>query len=555
MLRRMSSHAADLQTTLQSLRAGARNVLSHLPGERPPWVVVELGGHVTPRTERPRFLGLPIAPPGQHRAPSLEQLSDTLDELARAPWVQGVFFRVEALHADPATAYALRRRIVALREAGKRTVAYLTQVDGTGYYVASAAAELVAPESAEIGLRGLGLSITFMRDALAKAGIRFEKLAIDEYKNAFDNLVRQEMSPAQREQLERLLECFEAHTHAAIGASRGLTPEAVRALVDEGITSASRAVEAKLLDRLAYEDEIVGTSHRRLEQARRFLKTRVPPLRSKRVAVVSLTGGIMTGPSRRFPLPLPPLGGHTAGSETLVRALRTAAADKATGAIVLFVDSGGGSALASDLIWREVRRIRDKKPVVAVMGAVAASGGYYVLAHATRVIAAPTTITGSIGVLTGKLVLEDLFARWGFHAEQIQRGRFALLLDPAKSLGDDERALLRRSNEEIYDRFVSRVAEGRHLSVERVRELARGRVWAGADALANGLVDELGDLHTGITRARELAGLGPDAPVWDVPAPEELVLPGGDAETMVAALTPIVRETSWLVLPAGLKLS
>ena len=551
----MPSHAADVQTVLHTLQARARNALSHLPGDRPSWVVVELSGHVTPRPERPRFMGLPIAVPGQRRPPSLAALGDTLDALARAPWLEGVVLRVEGLSADPATAYALRRRVAALRDAGKKTIAYLTQLDGTGYYVASAAAELVAPESAEIGLRGLGLSITFMRDALARAGIRFEKLAIDEYKNAFDNLVRQEMSAAQREQLEVLLERFEAHTHAEIGASRGLTREAVRALIDEGITSASRARDAGLLDRLAYEDEIVGTGHRPLAEARRFLGARAPALRGKRVAVVSLSGGIMTGHSRRFPVPIPPLGGHTAGSETLVASLRTAADDHATAAIVLFVDSGGGSALASDLIWREVRRIRDTKPVVAVMGAVAASGGYYVLAHATRVIAAPTTITGSIGVLTGKLVLEDLFARWGFNPEQIRRGRFALLQDPARSLSDDERALLRRSNDEIYDRFVSRVAEGRGLSKARVDELGRGRIWAGTDALAHGLVDELGDLDTGIARAKELAGLGPDAPVWDVPAAEELILPGGDAEAMMAALAPIVRETSWLVLPASLRVS
>jgi protease-4 len=550
----MSSHAG-LQTALHSLRASAQNLLSHLPGERPSWVVVELAGHVTPRPERPRFLGLPITLPGQHRPPALEDLEDTLDALARAPWLRGVVLRFEALRADPATAYALRRRIAALRAAGKRTVAYLTQLDGTGYYVASAAAELCAPESAEIGLHGLGLSMTFMRDALARLGVRFEKLAVDEYKNAFDNLVRQEMSPAHREQLEVLLERFEAHSHAAIAESRGLTPAAVRALVDEGITSAARARAAGLLDRVAYEDEVVGADHKPVAEVRRFLGARPQALGGKRVAVVSLTGGIMTGASKRFPVPMPPLGGSTAGSETLVGALRNAGADERTAAVVLFVDSGGGSALASDLIGREVRRVKEKKPVVAVMGAVAASGGYYVLTHATRVIAAPTTITGSIGVLTGKLVLEDLYARWGLNAEQLSRGRYALLHDPARGLTDDERALLRRSNDEIYDRFVTRVADGRGLTKERVNELGRGRIWAGTDALANGLVDELGDLATGIARAKELAGLGPDAPVWDVPAPEELVLPGGDAEAMVAALAPLVRETSWLLLPMRLRLT
>ncbi len=440
---------------------------------------------------------------------------------------------------------------MALGASGKQTVAYLTELDWTGYYVASAAAEIVAPESADVGLRGLGLSMTFMRDALARAGVRFEKLAIDEYKNAFDTLVRQDMSPAHREQLEVLLERFEDHYTSAMGVGRGLPAERIRALVDEGLTSAASAQQAGLVDRVAYEDEIIGPTHRPLAEARRFLGARVPS-RGGRVGVVSLTGNILTGKSRRLPAPF---GGRTAGSETLVRALRAAGADAATRAVVLFVDSGGGSALASDLIGREVRRLAARKPVVAVMGAVAASGGYYVLTHASRVIAAPTTITGSIGVITGKLVIEDLLARWGLHAEQVSRGRHALLLDPARPLGDEGRALLSRANEEIYARFVARVADGRHLAVERVREIARGRIWAGADAKAVGLVDELGDLATGIERARELAGLGPDAPVWDVEAPDQLLLPSApDAAALLELARPILRETSWLLLPAWLRI-
>jgi protease-4 len=170
------------------------------------------------------------------------------------------------------------------------------------------------------------------------------------------------------------------------------------------------------------------------------------------------------------------------------------------------------------------------------------------------VLAAPTTITGSIGVLTGKLVVEDLFARWGLHAEQLRRGRFALMLDPAKPLADDERALLRRGNEETYDRFVARVADGRSLAVDRVRELARGRIWSGGDALARGLVDEIGDLATGIQRARSLAGLGADAPVWDVEPSDDFLLPAPTgAEALAQLAAPLLRETSWLVLPMWIR--
>jgi protease-4 len=463
-----------------------------------------------------------------------------------------VLFRIEGLDADAATAFSLRRAVVALGASGKQTAAFLTELSFPGYYVASAAAEVIAPESADVALRGLGISVTFMRDALAKVGVRFEKLAIDEYKNAFDTLVRQEMSPAQREQLGTLLDRFEDHYTQAIGTSRGLAPAEVRALFDEGITTAARAREAKLLDRVAYEDEVIGPGYRRLAEVKRFLGARMPPLGGGRVALVSLTGAIMSGRSHRLPLPL---GSRTAGSETVVAELRAAASDPSTRAVVLFVDSPGGSALASDLIGREVKRVAAQQPVVAVMGAVAGSGGYYVLTHATRVMAAPTTITGSIGVLTGKIVLEDLFARWGFQAEQIRRGRYALMLDPSRPFGDEERALLARSNEEVYARFVARVAEGRKLSVERVREIGRGRLWSGSDALGLGLVDELGDLTTGLERARELGGMSPDAPVWDVEAPDEPGLPEAPSVAVLLEMArPLLHETSWMILPAWLRL-
>jgi protease-4 len=538
--------AAAVESVLRAALAGARNLQQLLPGERPEWVVMEIRGVVLPRAQRPKFLGLPL-PARSLGAHSLDRIAAELEALGRAPWLTGVVLRFDGFYADPATAFALRRAIAALGATGKRTIAYLSHVEQTAYYVASAAGEIVAPESADMGLRGIGVSMTFMRDALARVGVRFEKLAIDEYKNAFDNLVRQEMSPAQKEQLDALLDRFEEHFTEAIAETRKLAAADVRALIDEGLTSAARAKEAKLIDQVAYEDEVVGPKHVPLNEARRFLGARMPAIGGGRVALVVLMGGIMTGRSKRMPIPF---GTRMAGAESLVRALRAAGADEHTRAVVLFVDSPGGSALASDLVGREVRLLREKKPVVAVMGAVAASGGYYVLTHASRVIAAPTTVTGSIGVLTGKLVVEDLFARWGLHAEQIRRGRYALLLDPAKPLGDDERTLLRRANEEIYDRFVARVAEGRGLSVDRVREIARGRIWAGADALKLGLVDELGDLELGFSRARALAGLGDDAPIWEVDPPEELVLPGQSPEAMLAAMAPLLRETSWLVLPA-----
>lgn len=545
-----------LETAIFRLRAGAQNVMSRLPGERPPWVVMELSGPIVARLRRPRIFGIPLPPSLVGGTHSLEEIADTLAMLARSDWLQGVAFRIDGMLVDAATAYGLRSAIGRLREAGKRTLAYLPRVDLTAHYVASAAEEIVCPESADFFLHGLGVSMTFYRDALARFGVRFEKLAIDEYKNAFDTLVRQEMSPAQREQLEALLASFEAHYFREIAAGRGISPEDVQSAVEQGITSAAQARALKLVDRIAYEDEVAGKQHKSLHEAHRFLRVPMPPPGSKRIAVVSLTGPIVPGRSRGAPVPVPPFGGGVSGSDTIVSALRSAGADANTAAVVFHVDSGGGSALASDLIWREVERLRARKPVVGVMGAVAASGGYYVLAGATRIVAAPTTITGSIGVLTGKPVLEGMFDKYGLNVQQIRRGRYSLLFHPAKPWDEDARALVGRHNAEVYERFLLRVSEGRKKTRDEVHALARGRIYSGIDAKGVGLIDDLGDVRTAVAIARELSGAGPEAPVWNVTPPHELLLPSAeDPTTLVRLYGDLLRETSLCMLPAAIEIS
>jgi protease-4 len=486
---------------------------------------------------------------------SLEELQETFESLADARWLKGVILRMEGLHVDPATAHTLRGLIGDLKRAGKKTVAFLTALDWINYYVATAADEVTAPESAELRIYGLGVTLTFMRDALAKVGVRFEKLAIGEYKNAFDQLVRQEMSPAQREQYDAILVSFEETFLGEIARARGKSLEEVRAFVDEAVTSAKRAHELGMLDRLVYEDELHTRWTQPLSHAERFLKMRVAPVGGPRVAVVTLLGAIMTGKSRRSPLPIPMVG-VTTGSETFVRALRAADSDERTAAIVLYVDSPGGSALASDLIWREVVRIKARKPVVAVMGASAASGGYYVLTHANRVFAAPTTVTGSIGVLTGKIVLEELFARHGLHSQALQRGRHALLYSSATPFSDEERALLEKANEEVYRRFVERVAEGRGMTTERVNEIGRGHIWSGVEAKRIGLVDELGGVQQGIDHACELAGIPRGSAVWNVRAPAHMLLPTTqDPTTLARTLEPLRREHTFLFHPVWIEVA
>jgi protease-4 len=264
------------------------------------------------------------------------------------------------------------------------------------------------------------------------------------------------------------------------------------------------------------------------EQAQKRL---LAPLRwrsRQAVGVVSLQGLIVLGPSRRMPLPLPlPLFPSQAGSDTLVQQLRAAAQDKRLGAIVLHVDSPGGSALASDLIWREVLHLRRRKPVVVYMGDRAASGGYYVAAGANAVVAQPTTLTGSIGIWGGKIVTRGLWGMVHARREVAARGGAAGLYADVAPFTAEERAKIRSNLGAGYERFKSRVADGRGLTMAAVEDIARGRVWCGEQGLRNGLVDSLGDLRAAADLACELAGLDPDryVPLVNVPLPRQHHVP------------------------------
>lgn len=552
--RNLGSLLADIGTQAGNALTSLRNaIVDALPGERPSWLVVELSGGYPARKNKQRLLSRAMSLGDKHL--SLEEFEAVVSGLLRADWLTGVVFRYDQLSVDLATAYALRRQLARLRAGGKQVVVTATNLTTTGYYLATVADRIIAPEGAEFFVNGMSLSTTFMADALARYGVRFDKLAIKEYKNAGDQLARSAMSDAQREQYGALLDSFQQTITTTTAEDRRTTPAAVRGWIDAGVTSAGQALGLGMIDEVAYEDEYLTKRHQPYATGRRFIPGRTRPAGGKRVAVVSLTGNIVPGKSRKLPVPLPLFGEEMAGSETLVRALRAAGSDERTAAVVFHVDSGGGSALASDLIWREVKLLADKLPVVAVMGQYAASGGYYVLTHATEVIAAPTTLTGSIGVVMLKPVLEEFNATYGFNPESVTRGRFAEIMSTAKGFDEQERALLQRYNDEVYGRFVSRVASGRGLSEERVNEIGRGRVWSGVDALELGLVDQLGDVALAVERARALAGLPTDAPTWNVEPPKRYLAPViEDPRAVLRSLQGLLEERTWLLHPVDLKL-
>jgi protease-4 len=494
----------------------------------PDFVHLEIAGRLPERRRRPEnwrgWLQRRFSQPRE----SLEVWRERLTLLADDPRVKGVVITVGDLQAGLPALESLRRSLMAFRTSGKRLIAFLVSANLTTYYLASAADTILAPESLELALHGLRTEATFLRTALDQLGIQPQFLHIAEYKSAANRFLYPTMPVTQREMLSSLLESTFEEMVGAIASTRQLPVETVRQAIDQGLLSATQARERQLLDTVAFADELptvlsqdghaVDIHPWERASHRVFHPYRWRALERQALAVVQLLGTIVPGESRDLPLPVPLIGQQLAGHETIAHALRRAESSPRIKAIIFHVDSPGGSAIASDLIWREVSRIQRQKPVVVFMGNVAASGGYYVACGARHIVAEATTLTGSIGVIAGKVNLGGLFEKAGIHREIIRLGATALMPSAFASYSDDEWALLRKWMDEIYQRFKDRVAAGRGRSVEAIEEIARGRVWTGRQALGLGLIDEIGDFESAVRKARELASipLDNDVPVLTI---------------------------------------
>jgi protease-4 len=472
---------------------------------------------------------LPAAPDADDplarlRARGRRQLRPTLralHEAAADPRVVGLIAKVGG--ALPwAAMQELRLGVRAFAASGKPTLAWAESFgegtgDMAGYVLATGFGQIWLQPGGSLGLLGVGVETTFVRGALDHLGVEPQFEQRYEYKNAPDQLVRTGFTAAHRTALDRLAESVFTEAVAAIADGRGIGATRVRELADAGPHTAPEAREARLVDRLGYRDEAYAAMrarvglHAELLFADRWRPPRRPHLPGQRkdhVALVEVRGAIVSGRTRRTPM------GRQVGSDTVGAALRAATLDEHVRAVVLHVDSPGGSPVASETIWREVCRVREAgKPVVVSMGEAAASGGYYIACPADVIVALPSTLTGSIGVFGGKMVVRELFERLGVTTGAVSHGARSLMFSPRRGFSDDERERLAATIDAIYEDFVAKVARGRRRPVAEIESIARGRVWTGSDALDNGLVDELGGLRDAIRIARSRAHLPADAPV------------------------------------------
>ncbi|KAF6255484.1 peptidase family S49-domain-containing protein [Scenedesmus sp. NREL 46B-D3] len=433
---------------------------------------------------------------------SIPQLTDALEKAAVDPRVKGIAVEINPLAIGWAKVQELRRYIKLFRDSGKFTIAYMKTAGEKEYYLASAFQELVIAPTANLRLAGFSVAGTFLRGVLDKVGVEPQVQRIGAYKSAGDQLLRRDMSEAQREQLGELLDDIYEHFLDTVAEARGKTREEVAGLLDRGVYDNEVLLAEGWVDSLKYEDEVIADLKKRTggkedEVAKVGLSRYSKVSRSafglngkKRIAVLRAGGAILGKASG--------VGSGSITPEAIIPKLRALAKDKKIAGVVLRVDSPGGDALASDLMWREIQQLAEKKPC----------GGYYMSMAAQAIVAQPLTVTGSIGVVTGKFNLAELYERVGYAKTLLSRGKFAeFLAADNRAFNDEEASLFEESAQYAYRSFRDKAAASRKMPVEEMQAVAQGRVWTGQRALQRQLVDVLGGLHEAVALVKQAAGI------------------------------------------------
>lgn len=476
-----------------------------------------------------------------------QSLSDLILQFKKArvdDRIKVIILEVDMAGAGWGKSEEIRDAIADFRSSGKPVYAYMEYATDKEYYIASACNKIYLAPPGELFINGLAADVLFFRGSLDKLGIYPDMVQVGKYKTAVETFTRKDMSDANREFVNSLLDDLFNRYVEAIAKARGKTPGEMRPIIDDAPYSAAKSKELGLIDGVAYRDELEKELKQKLgykeSDELRVVKSsaysEVEPEslgldEGEKIAVIYATGDIGSGKSRNSPG-----GDQSIGSETVAKALNDARDDKSIKAIVIRVDSPGGSGLASDIIWHAVEAAKAKKPVVVSMSDVAASGGYYIAAGANKIIAQPSTITGSIGVFAGKPVLKGFYDWLGISNEWVLRGKQAGMFRESEKFTPEERTkfeeLVKRT---YYDDFVPKVAKGRNKTPEYIDSVAQGRVWTGAQGRDRGLVDEFGGLDRAVEVAKELAKIPKDKGVHRVILPyprtfiQELLSQGGEA--------------------------
>ncbi|CAO2047653.1 unnamed protein product [Urochloa humidicola] len=452
---------------------------------------------------------------------SLPQICENFVKAAYDPRISGIYLHIEPLRCGWGKVDEIRRHIVDFKKSGKFVVGYMPVCGEKEYYLASACGELYAPPSAYVALFGLTVQQTFLRGVLEKVGVEPEIQRIGKYKSAGDQLARKSMSNEVREMLATLLDNIYGNWLDTISSTHGKKREEIEEFINSGVYQVSRLKEQGWITDLLYDDEVMTMLKERVGQKdkkslrmvdyskySRVNKRTLGLQGGEQIAIIRASGSITR---TRSPLSAPSSG---IIAEQLIEKIRTVRESEKYKAVILRIDSPGGDALASDLMWREIRLLANSKPVVASMSDVAASGGYYMAMAAPVIVAEKLTLTGSIGVVTGKFCLQKLYERIDFNKEILSKGRYAELnAADQRPLRPDEAELFEKSAQNAYALFRDKAAMSRSMSVDQMETVAQGRVWSGQDAFSKGLVDSVGGLSQALAIAKQKANIPKDKKV------------------------------------------
>ncbi len=479
-----------------------------------------------------------------------------LDKAAADKEIQTVVLEFGDLALGRGKIYELRSAIARIRAAGKDVWAYLDSADTTSYLLASACDKIVMPEPAMLMIPGVRAEVWFYKEMLSKLDVEPEVVRIGEFKSAGEPYTRKDMSPEFKKEMDELLDDVYSQIVSTIAESRKIPADKVRELIDTAVFTSEKAKSAGLLDEVQYESglyDVIKKSHNvtSAKLTRNYgrkktdadlsglngiitlmnaLSGQTPASRKSsapKVGILYASGMISTGSSQNSPL-----SGEVLGSETFIKAVRQLRDDDTVKAVVLRIDSPGGSALASDLMWHELELLKAKKPLVASMSDVAGSGGYYIAMGTQKIYAAPGTVTGSIGVVGGKVALEKLYNKLGINVVVLERGKNSGVLSTTTGFTESQREATRLLMNEIYEQFTSKAAAGRKMEVAQLEKLARGRIYSGNRALEIGLVDQIGTMEDAIRGALELAKVENPAKIERL----ELPKPGSPLESLLGPM-------------------
>jgi len=505
---------------------------------------------------------------------SMREILSSISFAADAPEIRAMVIMIGSHDLGWGRAMELTESIRRFRAAGKYAIAFLEEPENVDTLIAAACDRAVCPPGTPIFLTGLISEVMYFKGVLDKLDVQPELFQAGKYKSAVEPYTREGMSKEHREAVEVMLDSVYGGWTAALAEGRSLGEDRVTEIIDGGPWLAEEAVELGLIDELLYEDEVEGYIEKwlgftpRAIPVDRFNRVFGPnpamfdPWRKQRaIALITAAGTIHGGESRHFGP-----GDSSVGADTLREAIDWARENDNVCAVVLRINSPGGSATHSDLIWREVDRLRREKPVVVSMGDVAASGGYYIAMPADHIMASPAALTGSIGVIGGKINLKGLYEKIGIKKESVKRGKHSDMATDYGKLSPELRKKLRNEMDAIYKVFVDKAAMARKKDFKEMDEAAQGRVWTGEQARDIGLIDEIGNLIAAINRAKERAGISAQTrvPVFLLPKARKFTLPilpfgipfpgGQAASSMLMNYEAIANQRLLMMMPYHIKI-